>query len=646
MRSIIQNNIAPRFLQILVYSVVIQFSITAAFADYYYVGNTSDSGPGTLRQAILDANAHPGTDEIVFTIGSTGTFQTIYPTSQLPTITDPVHINGWSQGGLGYDGPPLIQIDGYNAGSSAPGLDISAGQCTVTGLVINDFGASGIVIDTNGNNYIRGCYIGTNWNGTSADGNGYAGIYIFETSDNIIGWTNEEARNIISGNDSYGIVISGTTVSTSNNKVIGNYIGTDVSGTYAIGNGSDGIWVTGTPNNIIGGTDPGAGNVISGNGDDGIELSGTYTADTQITGNYIGTNAAGTGAVGNNYGVYINGAIGTYLGGSTVAARNIVSGNTYNGVRISTSYASGNRVMGNYIGTDVYGTSALGNFDGIWITGSASYNTIGGTMESMGNQIAHNTRYGICVESGVSNQFRKNSISSNGNLGIDLQADGVTTNDAQDPDTGPNNLQNRPILSSAVSSGGSTTIQGSLNSTPDRDFIIDFYSNVVPDATNYGEGEDWIGSTTVHTNSGSGSISFNVTLPSVTVPGGYYITATATDDVTDDTSEFSQVEYVVNTDMDLAVQLVGGNLQLTWTSVSGASAYWIYGAPNLPYFVPGLTSPYYYRIATVGSGTTSWSSAAGVGTTLNNLIYLVIAVDGSSLEISRSNRAGEFDFGY
>jgi len=98
--------------------------------------------------------------------------------------------------------------------------------------------------------------------------------------------------------------------------------------------------------------------------------------------------------------------------------------------------------------------------------------------------------------------------------------------------------------------------------------------------------------------------------------------------------------------MDLEVQQVGVNLQLTWTSVSGASAYWIYGAPNLPYFVPGLTSPYYYRIDTVGSGTTSWSSGAGVGSTLNNLTYMVIAVDGSSLEISRSNRAGEFDFGY
>ena len=197
-----------------------------------------------------------------------------------------------------------------------------------------------------------------------------------------------------------------------------------------------------------------------------------------------------------------------------------------------------------------------------------------------------------------------------------------------------------------MSSGGSTTIQGSLNSTPDRDFIIDFYSNAVPDATNYGEGEDWIGSTTVHTNAGSGSIPFNVTLPSVTVPGGYYITATATDDVTDDTSEFSQVQYVANTDMNLEVQRIGGNLQLTWSSVSGVSAYWIYGACNNPYFDPGLTSPYYFRITTVGSGTTTWSSMNGVGDIANNWSYLIIAVDGSSLEISRSNRAGEFDFGY
>lgn len=617
-----------------------------ALADYYYVGNTLDSGPGTLRQAIIDANAHAGADEIVFTIGSTGTFQTIAISSQLPAIADPVNINGWSQGGLGYHGPPLIQLDGSSTAANVSGLEISAGQSTVTGLVINSFGASGIYIDTNGNNYIRGCYIGTNWNGTSAMGNGYAGIYIDETSDNLIGWTDENSRNIISGNDSYGIVIHGTTVSTSNNRIIGNYIGTDVTGAYAIGNGTDGIWVTGSPYNIIGGTDTGAGNVISGNGDDGIELGGTYCADTQILGNFIGTNATGTAAIGNNYGVYIQGATGTYLGGSSESARNIISGNLYNGVRIASSYASGNRVMGNYIGTDVYGTSAISNYDGIWITSSASYNTIGGTTEAMGNLIAHNTRWGICAESGISNQIRMNSIHTNGNLGIDLEADGVTANDPQDTDTGPNNLQNRPILSSAVCTGGSTVIQGSLNSTPDRDFVIDFYSNAVPDPSNYGEGEDWIGSTTVHTSSGSGSVSFNITLPSVTVPGGYYITATATDDVTDDTSEFSQVEYVVNTDMILEVQRVGGNLQLTWTSVSGASAYWIYGASNDHYFVPGTLSPYEHRLATVGSGTTTWSSTNGIGDTVNNWSYLIIAVDGSSAEISRSNRAGEFDFGY
>jgi len=249
------------------------------------------------------------------------------------------------------------------------------------------------------------------------------------------------------------------------------------------------------------------------------------------------------------------------------------------------------------------------------------------------------------VVSGTNNLLAKNSIYSNGDLGIDLGADGVTPNDNQDPDTGANNLQNRPILSSAVSSGGSTTIQGSLNSIPDQDFIIDFYSNVTPDATNYGEGEDWIGATTIHTNSSTGSISFNVTLPSVTVPGGYYITATATYDNANDTSEFSQVEYVVNTDMVLDVELAGGPLRLDWTSVAGASAYWIYGASNDPYFIPGIASPYYHRITTVGSGTTSLLISNGIGNINSNWTYLVVAVDGLSAEISRSNRAGEFDFG-
>ena len=619
---------------------------TTVYADYFFVIDATDTGYGTLRQAILDANAHAGADEIIFEIGSTGSYQTIWTNSALPTITDPVTINGWSQGGLGYHGPPLVELYGNYAGSGVHGLIITAGNCTIQGLIINRFSESGIVISTNGNNSIGGCYIGTNYLGTSAMGNGVNGIVIEESYNNTIGGWVEDTRNIISGNSGNGVSINGTTTIDANNQIVGNYIGTDVSGTYALGNGLDGIWINGSSSNTVGGTANGAGNVISGNGDDGIQLAGTHCADTQILGNYIGTNATGTAGIGNGWGVYIQGATGTYLGGFSEASRNIISGNTHDGIRMATTYTSGNRVMGNYIGTDVYGTSAIGNYDGIWITASTFGNTIGGTTEEMGNLIAHNTRYGICVESGVSNQFRKNSIFSNGNLGIDLETDGVTMNDAQDPDTGPNNLQNRPILSSAVSSGGSTTIQGSLNSTPDRDFIIDFYSNAVPDATNYGEGEDWIGSTTVHTNAGSGSIPFNVTLPSVTVPGGYYITATATDDVTDDTSEFSQVQYVANTDMNLEVQRIGGNLQLTWSSVSGVSAYWIYGACNNPYFDPGLTSPYYFRITTVGSGTTTWSSMNGVGDIANNWSYLIIAVDGSSLEISRSNRAGEFDFGY
>ena len=151
----------------------------------FAVSNTDDSGAGSLRQAILDANASTGTDTINFNISGAGP-HTIQPTSALPTIEDPVVINGTTQ--PGFAGTPIIELDGSNAGNSG-GLYITAGGSTVKGLVVNRFGINGFHIKQNGGNVIEGNYIGTDYTGSIDLGNNQHGIGI-SSSGNIIGGNN------------------------------------------------------------------------------------------------------------------------------------------------------------------------------------------------------------------------------------------------------------------------------------------------------------------------------------------------------------------------------------------------------------------------------------------------------------------------
>lgn len=196
----------------------------------FVVTNTNDSGTGSLRQAILDSNGSPGTDTITFQIGSG--VQTITPGSALPTITDPVIIDGKTQ--PGFAGTPLIELNGTGAGGGADGLNITAGNTTVQGLVINRFDGDGIESSANGNNLINCNFIGTDITGTIDLGNVGSGVYINGTSGNTIGGVTAGTRNVISGNDSYGIQIYDS--GEMNNLVQGNFIGTNAAGTSAVGN--------------------------------------------------------------------------------------------------------------------------------------------------------------------------------------------------------------------------------------------------------------------------------------------------------------------------------------------------------------------------------------------------------------------------
>jgi uncharacterized repeat protein (TIGR01451 family) len=240
-------------------------------------------------------------------------------------------------------------------------------------------------------NLVQGNFIGTNVSGAINMGNGQSGISIQSPAGSTtIGGSAAGARNVISGNLSNGVFVSGT-----NNLVAGNYIGTDTTGNNKIGNSNFGVIINGpASNNTVGGTVTGAGNLISGNGG-GIEIAGDSTniaTANVIAGNYIGVKAGGTAALGNiSDGVVIasagnntiGGNAGTSFQGPCTGACNVISGNGGNGVQLSGNLASGNLVQGNYIGTDVTGTAAIGNgLDGFLSVFGANHNVVGNPLDN------------------------------------------------------------------------------------------------------------------------------------------------------------------------------------------------------------------------------------------------------------------------
>jgi titin len=364
----------------------------------FTVINTNDSGLGSLRQAILDANANPGLDMINFDLPQTGV-QTISPLSALPLITSPVIINGYSQPGTspntmqnGDNAVLLIELSGSNAGM-ADGLSIQSGAAgsTIEGLVINGWngpfgtGGNGILLSTN-NNTSAGNFTGTDPTGTVARANANDGIAVLNgASNNTIGGTTVGARNIISGNGSNGIEVNGAP----GNLVEGNLIGTSATGAGGLGNGLGIELFYGATNNTIGGTVAGEGNVISGNLGDGIDI---WDSGNLVQGNLIGTDAIGTATVANFSGVSITSDNNT-IGGTAAGAGNVVSGNHSFGIGVS---GSSNLVAGNLIGTDITGTAALGNTgSGVELGVNGANNTIGGSVAGARNVISGNQAVGI-----------------------------------------------------------------------------------------------------------------------------------------------------------------------------------------------------------------------------------------------------------
>jgi len=457
----------------------------------------------TLRAAIEQANATAGADTINFAIPGTGV-KTISPASDLPNITDQVSIDGYTQTGatpntraVGNDASLKVVLDGTEAGSGRDGLSIdSASNSLIKGLVINSFSNSGIDVYTNSfaptvGTRIQGNFLGTDASGTLDKGNGNDGVSVFspDISQTVVGGTTPAARNLISGNDDAGLDMGDTSadnVLSESARVQGNYVGTDRSGTKDLGNDGDGIFLEFASGATIGGKTASSRNVVSGNGGEGVELNNV--SGSQVLGNRIGTTASGTGALGNDFS-------GVFLGGGSLSTSNKIGDGTSEG----------------------------------------------------SNTIAFNNHDGVEIPAGIGHGISRNSIFSNGGLGIDLlglsentSTNVPTPNDQDDTDTGPNNLQNKPVLTSAKTVSGKTTIAGRLESTPGTSFTIEFYSN--PSDTN--EGRVFIGQRTV-TTTVDGVRSFTFT-PSNRVTAGRTITATATRDTTHDTSEFSAPRTVAS----------------------------------------------------------------------------------------------------
>lgn len=539
-------------------TLILVLAVQSASGAVFTVTNTDDTGPGSLRQAILEANKirESEANKIEFNIPGPGP-HTIVPASGLPPITAPVIIDGTTQ--PGFAGRPIIELNGSVAGSTK-GLHITAGNSTVRGLAINRFGGSNpgvrtaqIQLETRGGNRIEGNFLGPDLTGTRNVGTPEVGLRLRDSSNNVIGGTNAASRNVMSGGGRVGLELVASftyspmtdrhsmTSGSSKNEVIGNFIGVDVTGTKALPNAWGGIYLM-AKNNIIGGTNAAARNIISGNTGSGVIIT---CPGSVIQGNYIGTDVTGTVALGNGLdGIALQGlvveATNNVIGGSAKGAGNVISGNKRHGVRFQPKNTLRNTVQGNFIGTDASGQIALGNGEsGVSILESDRM-LIGGSNSGEGNTIAFNGAFGVSIEGGDGNAIRGSRIFSNAAGAI----------------TSANGLPVLYALKATAGAAGGMSIEGMVTSWANAALTLDFFwsSACVPTA----QGQNYLGSTTANTDvAGQGKFS---AVFSANVPPGAFLTATATD-AENNTSQFSDC-------IEMTLGVAAPNPSITW-AVSG-----------------------------------------------------------------------------
>ncbi len=373
---------------------------SVANAATYTVSTTGNAGFGSLRQAILDANANAGFDDIDFAIAGAGPNPHIINlASDLPTITDQVRVRGYTQPGAVKATalvPATVKIV-INAADADNGLVLQADDSDIRGIVVWSAGRLSGASPPDGDgiriigdrNRVIGSYVGIDRLGTSfVLGNNGDGIEV-TGNENAIGGTAAGDRNVISANGLFaGFDSDGVTITGDQNTVEGNTIGPDPAGTNGqIGNRGAGVRVAGDSNHV-GGSAATAGNVISANGQGVVVASGT---DNRVRSNLVGTDVSGAIALGNSDGGIIVEASGNSVGNDLPGDGNVISG-TFTGAGLHL-LGDDNAVEGNMIGTDGAGSNALGNTDGIVVEGDR--NTIGGTTAEKANVISGNLFDGI-----------------------------------------------------------------------------------------------------------------------------------------------------------------------------------------------------------------------------------------------------------
>lgn len=402
----------------------------------FLVLNTSpnDTDENSFAWAITQSNSTPGDrDTIEFRIPGGGTV--ISQTPVLPTITDAVTIDGTTQ--PGYLTSPIVEVDGASTIGTGLRIASDASGTIIKGLSIYGFqydptdpdSGTGIVVDGGSDdNLITQCYVGTNAAGDTTLGNAVAGILVKGTGTTI-------SSSVISGNDGYGIILEGDT----GTSIIGSKIGTTASGNAALPNASHGIFSLGSDGTTIGDGTVAGRNIISGNSGDGVRLDGS--TNVTFLGNYIGVDAA-TGAVAvpnGGAGISLD-ADSTIIGDGTVGGRNVISGNTAQGILVRGGTST--TIQGNFIGTDATGNIGVGNvLEGIRFDGGGGH-LVGGVAAGQGNVISANGGTGIAItaEAGAVTPVQAAGILVQQNfigLGVNLGrlgnvGDGISVTEASD----------------------------------------------------------------------------------------------------------------------------------------------------------------------------------------------------------------------
>jgi len=371
----------------------------------FTVTSVADAGPGSFRQAILDANANAGPDTINFNVGSGAI--AVLPVTQLDTITDAVVIDGTTQ--PGFAGTPIVQIDGTSAPTGANGLVINASNVTVRGLIVNKFNSDGIqVVGPITDVGLFGNYIGLDPAGAGGKGNGASGLAIFPLSGVpskvTVGGPATADRNFVGANGQNGIYVG---QGVSDVTITNNYLGLDVTGLIDAGNNGSGVLCDLGANNVTI-----SNNKIAGNGGDGVALNAAFNVN--FTGNWSGLAVDGKTAVRNDFS-----GIAMFNGSTSVTVNNNVLSGNGTGVYIGNAITTGNLITGNLIGTDTTGLAAVpSDFRGLWFDGSTN-------NEAKGNTVAAtSTKFGDGNGIVISGSSATGNIVSGNKVG--LGSDGLT----------------------------------------------------------------------------------------------------------------------------------------------------------------------------------------------------------------------------